>query len=150
MTYFATFPPPNAAITVPSRIPRSSPKKQNDKRTAKATKKQSAPLLSVLNVPDDVFPYALMYLRIYLLGMPVILLYNFEAAIFRSVGDTKVPLAALAISGVLNVLLNLFFVIVLHMTVNGVAIATVTANAVSAFLLYRRLTRTDQCVRVEG
>ena len=109
----------------------------------------AAPLLSVLNVPDDVFPYALMYLRIYLLGMPVILLYNFEAAIFRSVGDTKVPLAALAISGVLNVLLNLFFVIVLHMTVNGVAIATVTANAVSAFLLYRRLTRTDKCVRVE-
>ena len=58
----------------------------------------AAPLLSVLNVPDDVFPYALMYLRIYLLGMPVILLYNFEAAIFRSVGDTKGPPAALAIA----------------------------------------------------
>ena len=81
--------------------------------------------------------------------MPVILLYNFEAAIFRSIGDTKVPLAALAVSGVLNVLLNLFFVIVLHMTVNGVAIATVAANAVSAALLYVRLTRTDKCVRVE-
>ena len=100
-------------------------------------------------MPEDVFPYALLYLRIYLLGMPVILLYNFEAAIFRSIGDTKVPLAALAISGVLNVLLNLFFVIVLHMTVNGVAIATVAANAVSAALLYVRLTRTDKCVRVE-
>ena len=109
----------------------------------------AAPLLSVLNVPDDVFPYALLYLRIYLLGMPVILLYNFEAAIFRSVGDTKGPLAALALSGVLNVLLNLFFVIALHMTVGGVAIATVTANAVSAILLYRRLTRTNTCVRVE-
>ena len=109
----------------------------------------AAPLLSVLNVPDDVFPYALLYLRIYLLGMPVILLYNFEAAIFRSVGDTKGPLAALALSGVLNVLLNLFFVIALHMTVGGVAIATVTANAVSAVLLYRRLTRTNKCVRVE-
>lgn len=59
------------------------------------------------------------------------------------------PLAALAVSGVLNVLLNLFFVIVLHMTVNGVAIATVAANAVSAALLYVRLTRTDKCVRVE-
>ena len=92
----------------------------------------ASPLLSILNVPEDVFPYALLYLRIYLLGMPVILLYNFEAAIFRSIGDTKVPLAALAVSGVLNVLLNLFFVIVLHMTVNGVAIATVAANAVSA------------------
>ena len=109
----------------------------------------ASPLLSILNVPEDVFPYALLYLRIYLLGMPVILLYNFEAAIFRSIGDTKVPLAALAISGVLNVLLNLFFVIVLHMTVNGVAIATVAANAVSAALLYIRLTRTDKCVRVE-
>ena len=109
----------------------------------------ASPLLSILNVPEDVFPYALLYLRIYLLGMPVILLYNFEAAIFRSIGDTKVPLAALAISGVLNVLLNLFFVIVLHMTVNGVAIATVAANAVSAALLYVRLTRTDKCVRVE-
>lgn len=109
----------------------------------------AAPLLGMLNVPDDVFPYALLYLRIYLLGLPVILLYNFEAAIFRSVGDTKVPLAALAISGVLNVLLNLFFVIVLHMTVDGVAVATVTSNAVSAILLYRRLTRTGKCVRVE-
>ena len=97
----------------------------------------ASPLLSILNVPEDVFPYALLYLRIYLLGMPVILLY------------TKVPLAALAVSGVLNVLLNLFFVIVLHMTVNGVAIATVAANAVSAALLYVRLTRTDKCVRVE-
>ena len=106
-------------------------------------------LLKLLRTPDDVFPYALLYLRIYLLGMLVILLYNFEAAIFRSIGDTKVPLAALAISGVLNVLLNLFFVIVLHMTVNGVAIATVAANAVSAALLYVRLTRTDKCVRVE-
>ena len=109
----------------------------------------ASPLSSILNVPEDVFPYALLYLRIYLLGMPVILLYNFEAAIFRSIGDTKVPLAALAVSGVLNVLLNLFFVIVLHMTVNGVAIATVAANAVSAALLYVRLTRTDKCVRVE-
>ena len=109
----------------------------------------ASPLLGILNVPEDVFPYALLYLRIYLLGMPVILLYNFEAAIFRSIGDTKVPLAALALSGVLNVLLNLFFVIVLHMTVNGVAIATVAANAVSAALLYVRLTRTEQQVRVK-
>ena len=109
----------------------------------------AAPLLSLLNVPDDVLPLALLYLRIYLLGMPVILLYNFEAAIFRSVGDTKVPLAALAVSGVLNVLLNLFFVAVLGMTVNGVAIATVVSNAISALLLYRRLLRTEKCVRLD-
>lgn len=106
-------------------------------------------LLRSLNVPDDVFSLALLYLRIYLLGMPVILLYNFEAAIFRSVGDTKVPLTALAISGVLNVILNLFFVIVLHMTVNGVAIATVISNAVSSVILYRKLMKSDKYIRVE-
>ena len=68
----------------------------------------AAPLLGLLHVPDDVLPLALVYLRIYLAGMPVILLYNFEAAIFRSVGETRIPLTALATSGVLNVLLNLF------------------------------------------
>lgn len=104
----------------------------------------ASPLLRLLHVPDDVFPLAMLYLRIYLAGMPVILLYNFEAAIFRSVGETRIPLIALATSGVLNVVLNLFFVIVLHMTVNGVAIATVISNAVSAGLLFRRLCRTTQ------
>lgn len=68
--------------------------------------------------------------------MPAILLYNFEAAIFRSVGETKIPLIALAASGILNVILNLFFVAVLHMTVNGVAIATVISNVISSLLLY--------------
>lgn len=109
----------------------------------------AAPLLHLLQVPEDVFPLALLYLRIYLAGMPVILLYNFEAAIFRSVGRTKIPLAALAFSGVLNVLLNLFFVIALHMTVNGVAIATVISNAISALLLYRMLRTTQQEIHVE-
>ena len=108
----------------------------------------AAKLMGMLNVPDDVYPLALAYLRIYLLGMPVILLYNFEAAIFRSIGDTKVPLIALLISGILNVILNLFFVIVLKMNVNGVAIATVISNAVSSVLLFRRLLHTD-LVRVE-
>ena len=98
-------------------------------------------LMGLLNVP-------LSYLRIYLLGMPVILLYNFEAAIFRSIGDTKMPLAALTVSGILNVILNLFFVIVLKMNVNGVAIATVLSNAVSSVLLLRRLLHGD-LVRVE-
>ena len=64
-------------------------------------------LMGILNIPDEVYPYALQYLRIYLLGMPVIFLYNFEAAIFRSIGDTKVPLQALLISGVLNVMYKL-------------------------------------------
>lgn len=109
----------------------------------------AAPLLGMLNVPKDVFPLALMYLRIYLAGLPVILLYNFEAAIFRSVGETKIPLLALAISGVLNVILNLFFVAVLHMTVDGVAIATVISNAISAIILYCRLRITTQPIHVE-
>ncbi len=108
----------------------------------------AAPLLGLLNVPEDVFPLALLYLRIYLAGMPVILLYNFEAAIFRSVGETKIPLIALFSSGILNVALNLFFVAVLGMTVNGVAIATVISNAVSALLLYRRLRRTDRDIHL--
>lgn len=109
----------------------------------------TAPLLGLLNVPEDVFPLALLYLRIYLAGMPVILLYNFEAAIFRSVGETKIPLAALLASGVLNVALNLFFVAVLGMTVDGVAVATVISNAVSAALLYRRLRRTTRDIHLE-
>lgn len=106
-------------------------------------------LLSAINVPPDVLPSAILYLRIYFIGMPVILLYNFEAAIFRSIGDTKVPLAALAVSGVLNVILNLFFVIVLGMTVDGVAVATVISNAVSAAILFRRLMVSDKWVKLD-
>lgn len=109
----------------------------------------ASPLLQLLQVPEDVLPLAVLYLRIYLVGMPVILLYNFEAAIFRSVGETRVPLIALASSGVLNVILNLFFVIVLHMTVNGVATATVISNAVSSIILWHRLRTTDLSVHLE-
>ena len=105
-------------------------------------------VLNMLNVPRDVYGQALLYLRIYLLGMPVILLYNFEAAIFRSVGDTKVPLKTLVISGIINVILNLFFVIVLKMTVNGVAIATVISNLISAIILLNKLIKTDQYIHV--
>ena len=106
-------------------------------------------MLSSLNVPDDVLPLAVIYFRIYLIGLPVILLYNFEAAIFRSIGDTKVPLIALAVSGVLNVVLNLFFVIVLKMTVSGVATATVISNAVSSIILFVRLVKSDKYIKIE-
>ena len=108
----------------------------------------AAPLLEALRTPDEVFPLALLYLRIYFAGLPVIMLYNFEAAIFRSVGETKIPLMALTLSGILNVILNLFFVAILHMTVDGVATATVIANAVSAAILYYKLRRTDRIIRV--
>lgn len=108
----------------------------------------AGPLLQALHVPEDVYPLAVLYLRIYLLGMPVILLYNFEAAIFRSIGDTKTPLLVLAISGGLNVIGNLFFVIVVKMTIDGVATATVLSNAVSSLLLFRKLRRADGAIQV--
>ena len=106
-------------------------------------------LLRLLNIPEDVFPYALLYIKIYLLGMPAILLYNFEAAIFRSIGDTKTPLLVLAVSGLLNVALNLFFVIVLNMTVEGVAIATAVSNIVSAAILFVLLIKTDRSIHID-
>ncbi len=107
------------------------------------------PVLMMLNVPDDVFPLAMTYMRIYLLGLPVIFLYNFESAIFRSAGDTKTPLIALAASGILNVILNIFFVTVLDMTVDGVAIATVIANLVSSVILGRKLLKSKLSVHIE-
>ena len=106
------------------------------------------PVLLMLNVPDDVFPLAMTYMRIYLLGLPVIFLYNFESAIFRSVGDTKTPLIALAVSGILNVLLNVFFVTVLDMTVDGVAVATVIANLVSSLILGRKLLKSELSIHI--
>lgn len=106
-------------------------------------------ILQHLNVPAEVFPLALRYMRIYLIGMPAILLYNFESAVFRSVGETKMPLIALAFSGVLNVLLNLFFVIVCHRNVEGVAIATVISNVVSSCFLFYKLLKTDKFIHVD-
>lgn len=96
----------------------------------------SAPLLDMMSVPSDIYDMALLYLRIYFAGMPFIMMYNFESAIFRSRGDTRTPLAVLTISGLINVALNLFFVIVLDMDVAGVAIATVISNAVSSVILF--------------
>ncbi len=108
----------------------------------------AAEVVELLGVPDEVFPMAVRYLRIYLLGMPVILLYNFESAIFRSCGNTRIPLTALCISGTVNVGLNLFFVVILGMDVDGVAIATVIANFISSLLLFLSLLKTDMVIRV--
>ena len=106
----------------------------------------SRPILSLMSIPDNVFDMALLYFRVYIAGMPVILLYNFASAIFRSQGNTKTPLICLLISGIINVLLNLFFVLVLKMTVNGVALATVLSNLVSSALLIFFLTREDSAI----
>lgn len=106
------------------------------------------PLMASMNVPAEVLPQAVLYLRVYLAGMPVILLYNFESAIYRSVGETRIPLLALAMSGIMNVFLNLLFVIGFHMTVNGVATATVISNLSSSLLLFIMLTRTGLPIKV--
>jgi len=108
----------------------------------------AVPLLRSQNVPDQVLPLAAEYLKIYFAGMPVILLYNFAAAVYRGIGDTKTPLIALTISGILNVFLNLFFVIIVGMNVDGVAVATVISNAVSAVFLFVLLCRKKDPVAV--
>ena len=105
-------------------------------------------LLHLLAVPEEIFQDSLRYIRIYLAGLPVIFLYNFESAIFRSQGDTRTPLICLLISGILNVIMNIFFVVVMHMSVDGVALATVLSNLVSASLLYIMLLRSQKDIRV--
>ena len=107
------------------------------------------PLLGLLSVPAEVLPGAVLYLRIYLIGLPVIFLYNFESAILRSRGNTSTPLVCLTISGILNVFLNLFFVLVMKMTVEGVALATVLSNLVSSGLLFLYLLRDTGDLHVE-
>lgn len=106
-------------------------------------------LLRLLSVPDEIFPMSLLYLRVYLLGLPVIFLYNFESAVFRSQGDTRTPLICLVISGVINVALNLFFVRVLGMSVDGVATATVISNLISSAMLFALLCRRRDMIRVQ-
>lgn len=101
------------------------------------------PLLELMGTPEDVIEMSTVYMRIYFCGMPVVMLYNFGAAILRSVGDTKRPLYFLIVAGVINVLLNLFFVVVLGMDVDGVALATVLSQAVSAGLIVLCLARME-------
>ncbi len=93
------------------------------------------PVFKSQKLPEEVIPMALLYFRLYVSGLPVILLYNFEAAIFRSTGDTRTPLIALMLSGFINVLLNITLVVGFKRTVDGVAIATVLSNAISCVIL---------------
>lgn len=99
------------------------------------------PLLEWMDSPPDVIDGAALYVRIYFLGMPANMLYNFGAAVLRAVGDTKRPLYYLSISGLVNVLLNLLLVIVFQMAVAGVAVATVVSQAVSMVLVLLCLLR---------
>lgn len=101
------------------------------------------PLLSLMGTPDDVIEHASLYMRIYFIGMPVNMLYNFGSAILRAVGDTRRPLYFLLIAGVINVVLNLIFVIAFSMGVAGVAAATIISQAISALLIVYCLIRSQ-------
>ena len=103
----------------------------------------SRPMLELMGTPADVLDQAVLYMRIYFVGMPVMMLYNFGAAILRAVGDTQRPLYFLLLAGVINVILNLVFVIVFHMGVEGVAIPTVISQCVSAGLVFWCLTKVE-------
>ena len=99
----------------------------------------SAPTLTLLGVPDDIFGMALAYLRVYVAGLPVVFLYDFEAAVFRSVGDTLTPLRTLVVSSGANIALDLLVARVLGWGPAGVALTTVAATAVAAAILFARL-----------
>ena len=99
--------------------------------------------LELMDTPDDVIDLSTLYMRIYFLGMPFFMLYNYGAAILRAVGDTKRPLVFLIISGCANALLNLFFVIICHLSVAGVGIGTVISQLISCILVLRCLYQTE-------
>ena len=106
-------------------------------------------ILIWMQTPSDVLPLAVLYLRIYFVGMTATMLYNFGSAILRAVGDTKRPLYYLTVAGIVNVFLNLFFVIVCKLDVAGVAIATVISQCISAFLIVRCMMKTEGSIRLE-
>lgn len=105
--------------------------------------------LELMKSPPEVLPLATLYVKIYFVGMPFNMLYNFGAAILRAVGDTKRPLYFLTVSGLVNVALNLFTVIVLHMGVAGVALATITSQMVSAVLVFLCLLHSDGMIHLD-
>lgn len=108
----------------------------------------SGPALGWMGTPEDVIQHSVLYMRIYFAGMPFMMVYNFGSAVLRAVGDTKRPLYYLLIAGVVNVVLNLIFVIVFSMGVAGVATATVVSQAISAALVVRCLIQTDSAYRL--
>lgn len=109
----------------------------------------STPLLELMKTPEDVLPLSSLYLRIYFIGVPGTVMYNFGAALLRAFGDTKRPMVFLTVSGVVNACLNLFFVIVCHMSVDGVATATVISQYISLFLVVRCLCRSEGLSHLE-
>lgn len=106
-------------------------------------------MLELMGTPDDVIDKAVLYMRIYFAGMPVVMLYNFGSAILRAVGDTRRPLYFLSIAGAVNIVLNLFFVIVMNLDVAGVALATVISQCISAGLVLRCLAKSEGGLKLE-
>ena len=106
------------------------------------------PMLELMDTPDEVLGQAVLYMRIYFVEMPATLVYNFGAAILRAVGDTRRPLYYLFVAGCVNVVLNLFFVVVCGRGVDGVAIATVISQVISAALIVRCLVKSDGMYRL--
>ena len=109
----------------------------------------SRPILELMGSPGEVIGLSTLYMRIYFIGMPVNMLYNFGAAVLRATGDTRRPLYYLINAGFVNVILNLIFVMGFHMNVAGVALATILAQALSAFFIVKALVQTSEIYRLE-
>ena len=109
----------------------------------------SPAMLRLLNTKEDLLPGAILYLRVYFLGMPALALYNYGNAVFSAIGETKKPLAYLSVAGVVNILLNLFFVIICNLDVAGVALASTIAQCLSAGLILHALTKVEDCYALD-
>ena len=106
-------------------------------------------LLELMSCPEDVIDLSTLYLKIYFIGMPMTMLYNFNASLLRAVGDTRRPLYCLAVSGVINAVLNLVFVILFQMSVAGVALATIISQTVSALMVTVLLMKEEGPLRLD-
>jgi len=106
-------------------------------------------LLELMSCPEDVIDLSALYLKIYFIGMPMTMLYNFSSALLRAVGDTKRPLYCLAAAGIINVVLNLVFVIGFSMSVAGVALATIISQTVSACMVTRMLMKEEGALHLD-
>ena len=102
-----------------------------------------------MKTPAEILDLATTYLKIYFLGMPAMMIYNFGSAILRAIGDTKRPLYFLAAAGVINIILNILLVVVFRLDVKGVGIATVISQTVSAILIIRCLTKSNGVIKLE-
>ncbi len=105
-------------------------------------------ILRLMGTPEQVLPNSILYFRIYFLGSLAVVLYNMGAGILQSVGDSRSPMKYLIISSLVNVVLDLVFVSVVNLGVAGAALATIFSQVMSAFLCFRRLSRTQECYRV--